>query len=45
MSKREAKELCLIILLAWLLISGIWSCGGQLKAAAYFIYHHVEIIK
>lgn len=45
MSKRDAKELCLIILLAWLVISGIWSCGSQIGSLAKFIYHHVAIVK
>jgi len=40
---RDAKELCLFLLFLWVLLSGLWSCGGQIGTAAAFVYKHVVI--
>jgi hypothetical protein len=40
--KRDAKELCLIALVGWIVASGIWSCGSQIGSAATLVYKHVS---
>jgi hypothetical protein len=40
---KDAKELCLVVLVVWLVGSGIWSCGSQMWHVASIVLNHVVL--